>query len=267
MYVTIALIIITIITSYKGFKNEFFINQYSFQVDKIQYHKEYYRLLTSGFLHVNWIHLLVNMFVLYSFGSGIEGATGILPMLVIYFTSLAGGNLLALLLHKHQSYYSSIGASGAISGLVFATIALFPQLKILFIPGWMFGVAYVLYTLYAIRSQRQDVGHAAHLGGGLVGMAFALMMFPGTLVNNWLPILCIFLPAVALIFIMVYKPELILVNKNDVYQQLTYEDKYNLHKHTSQSEIDKILEKVHERGMKSLTKKEKELLKQYADSQ
>ena len=267
MYITLALILLTIVVSYIGFKDEFFVDKYSFKVEKLQYNREYFRLITSGFLHINWIHLLVNMFVLYSFGSGIEAATGAFPFLTIYFTSLIGGNLLALLLHKHQSRYSSVGASGAISGLVFATIALFPQMKILFIPGWIFGVVYVLYTLYAIRSQRQDVGHAAHLGGGLVGMFFSLMLFPNTLVSNWLPIVCIFVPAIALILIMVYKPEWILVNKNDVRRSLSYEDNYNINKRTSQSEIDKILEKVHARGIKSLSKKEKELLKQYANSQ
>jgi membrane associated rhomboid family serine protease len=266
MYITLVLIVLTIIISYKGLKEDFFIEKYSFRIERIQYNAEYYRMITSGFLHVSWLHLFVNMFVLYSFGSGLEATLGMVPMLVIYLTSLVGGNLLALLIHKHQSYYSSVGASGAISGLVFATIALYPQLKILFIPGWIFGVVYVGYTLYAIRSQRRDVGHAAHLGGGLVGMAFALMMFPHTLVDNWLPVVCIFVPAVILIVIMIYKPDLILINKSDVAKQLTVDDTYNINKKTSQLEIDQILEKINSKGIKSLSKKEKEILDQYSRS-
>ncbi|HTN46989.1 MAG TPA: rhomboid family intramembrane serine protease [Flavipsychrobacter sp.] len=266
MYVTIALIVLTVVISSIGFKDELFVDKYAFKIRSIQDDREYQRLVTSGFLHIGWLHLLVNMFVLFSFGSGIEAAVGIFPMLLIYFSSLLGGNLLAWVIHKHQSNYSSVGASGAISGLVFATIALYPQLKIFFIPGWVFGLVYVIYTLYAIRSQRRDVGHAAHLGGGLVGMAFALLLFPQTLVHNWLPVLCIFVPALALLLVMIYKPELILINKGDVERSFTLEDKYNISKKTSQSEIDRILEKINERGIKSLSKKEREVLEHYSKS-
>lgn len=266
MYVTIALIILTVVISSIGFKDELFVDKYAFKIRSIQNDREYQRLVTSGFLHIGWLHLLVNMFVLFSFGSGIEAAVGIFPMLLIYFSSLVGGNLLAWVLHKHQSSYSSVGASGAISGLVFATIALYPQLKIFFIPGWVFGLVYVIYTLYAIRSQRRDIGHAAHLGGGLVGMAFALLLFPQTLVHNWLPVLCIFVPALALLLVMIYRPELILINKQDVERSFTLEDKYNISKKTSQSEIDRILEKINERGIKSLSKKEREMLEHYSKS-
>src|SRR5690606_1941441 len=209
----------------------------------------------------------VNMFVLFSFGTGMEAYVGVARFMLIYFASLIGGNLLALVIHKHQFYYSSVGASGAISGLVFATIALLPGMKIFFIPGWIFGLVYVLYTLYAIRAERRDIGHAAHLGGGLVGMALAPLLFPQTIVTNWIPVVCVFLPAVALILIMIYRPNWILINKADVKRSMTYEDRYNSSKHTSQHEIDRILEKINERGMKSLTKKEKELLQQYAKSQ
>lgn len=267
MYAAIVLITLTVVISCVGFRDEFFIDKYSFRIDKIREAKEYHRLVTSGFLHISWLHLLVNMFVMFSFGSGLEAFIGLLPFTLIYFASLAGGNLLALVIHKHQPYYSSVGASGAISGLVFATIALLPNMKIFFIPGWIFGVVYVIYTLYAIRSQRRDVGHAAHLGGGLVGMAVTLMLFPQTIVTNRIPVVCVFLPAVALILIMIYKPELILVNKTDVRRSMTFEDHYNRSKHTSQHEIDRILEKINARGMKSLTKKERELLRQYAKSQ
>src|SRR5690606_20746261 len=162
-------------------------------------------MLTSGFLHISWMHLLINMFVLFSFGSGLEAAIGWILFLAIYFISMVGGNLLALIIHKHHPFYTSVGASGAISGLVFATITLMPQMKIFFIPGWVFGVLYVIYALYAIRSERRDVGHAAHLGGGLVGMALAILFFPGTILENWIPVVCIFIPAVTLLLIMIYR--------------------------------------------------------------
>jgi membrane associated rhomboid family serine protease len=264
MYLTILLIAVTCFISYRGIKNEFFLDQYSFNIEKVMIYKQYYRLVTSGFFHVNWLHLIINAFVLWSFGSGMEVAEGIPRYLVIFFTSLIGGNLLALLIHKHNESYSSVGASGAISGLIFASIALYPTLNIFFLPGWVFGIAYVLYTIYAIRSQRTDVGHAAHLGGALIGMTFALMMHPSALVNNWLPILAILVPGVALILIMLYKPEIILVDKSDQVKQLTVDDRYNLSKFNEKQEVDRILEKINQKGMSSLTKKEKALLEEYS---
>jgi len=266
MYFTIALIVITAGISYKGIKDEAFLSRFAFNIEKVLIYKDYRRIVTSGFLHVNWLHLIINMFVLYSFGSGLEAALGPLPFLIIYFSSLFGGNLLALLIHKHHNRYTSVGASGAISGLIFATIALFPALKILFLPSWIFGIAYVIYTIYAIRSQRTDVGHAAHLGGALIGMAFAILMYPGALAANWLPIIAILLPGVALIVVMIYRPDLILINKSTQRKHLNYEDRYNLSKYDQKKEVDRILEKIAQKGMSSLTRKEKQLLDEYSKS-
>lgn len=266
MYLSIALIIFTCIISYKGLKDEFFLDRFSFRPEKVRINKEYVRLVSSGFLHVNWIHLAINMFVLFSFGNGLEVYIGWLPFLVIYFTSLVGGNLLALWIHKYNAGYNSVGASGAISGLVFATIALQPQMNIFFLPGWVFGIAYVLYTIYAIRSQRTDVGHAAHLGGALIGMAFAILMFPGALIDNWIAILAIFLPGVALIIIMIRKPELILVDKRDQRKALSKEDVYNMDRNKQKLEVDRILEKINERGINSLTRKERDILDDFSRS-
>lgn len=266
MYFTILLIVITSVISYLGITKDFFQERYYFNIEKVFVYKQYYRLVTSGFLHISWMHLAINMFVLFSFGSGLESALGVLPFLVIYFVSLIGGNLLAILIHKQDEQYSSVGASGAISGLVFATIAIMPGLKIFFIPAWIYGVLYVLYTIYAIRSQRTDVGHAAHLGGALIGMLAAILMFPAALTNNFLPILAIIVPGIALIVIMIYNPNLILINKHTRHEQLTIEDKYNLSKKHEKEEIDRILEKINEKGINSLSKKEKQTLDDYSKS-
>lgn len=266
MYATILLIVITCIISYKGLKNELFIDRYSFNIEKVLVYKEYIRLISSGFLHINWLHLVVNMFVLWAFGSGMEASLGISRFLLIYFSSLLGGNLLALWIHKHNESYASVGASGAVAGLIFASIALVPGLKIFFLPSWMFGVAYVLYTIYAIRSRRTDVGHAAHLGGALIGMTVAVLLFPYVLVEHWLPILAILLPGIALIVIMIHRPELILINKRSQEKQFTIEDRYNISKKNYQEDIDRILEKINQKGISSLTKKEKQMLDEYSRS-
>ena len=266
MFVTILLIIATALISYRGFKDDGFLNRYAFSIEKVRNYKEYQRLLTSGFFHINWMHLVVNMFVLWAFGSGLEKAIGVPSYLLIFASSLAGGNLLAMWIHKHNEHYTSVGASGAIAGLIFATIALFPGLKIWFMPAWIFGIAYVLYTIYAIRSRRTDVGHAAHLGGALIGMLVSLLMYPDVLVHNWLPVLVILLPGLALIFIMIRKPELILIDKKTQEKQLNQEDRYNRYKRDRQQEIDRILEKINQKGINSLSRKERDILDEYSRS-
>lgn len=264
MYLTASIIVITSVFSYLGFRNERLVHKYSFSVGQTLRSKEYYRLLTSGFLHVNWLHLVINMFALFSFGSGVEAHMGIVRMLLLYSGSIAGGNLFSLFIHKHQPYFSSVGASGGVSGLVFATIALFPEVKFFFIPLWIVGVVYVVYTFYAIRSQRQDIGHAAHLGGGLTGMLIALLFFPEMLLAHWLPILCILVPALTLLWIMVFRPHLIYINKADVQRTYTMDDRYNIAKHTNEKEVNRILEKINEHGIDSLTRKERAILEAYS---
>src|ERR1700754_1606836 len=119
------LIIANFAISYKGFTNEAFFDRYKFEVDKILINKDYKRLVTSGFLHVSWSHLIFNMISLYFF-SGVESYLGSGRFLIIYFSSLVGGELLSLLVHKNHGEYSSVGASGAICGIIFAAIAILP---------------------------------------------------------------------------------------------------------------------------------------------
>jgi len=264
MYFTFFLLILTSITSYLGFKDSSLIDKYAFSINRLLKQKDYKLLITSGFFHINWMHLVINMFVLFSFGTGIEGESGIVTFLLIYFFSLAGGNLLSLLIHKHQPHYTSVGASGAISGLIFSCIVMYRQIRLFFLPGWIFGILYIAYTLYAIRANRRDVGHAAHLGGGLVGMLVAVMLFPHLIANNWLILLAIFVPTVLFLFIMVYKPEWIYINNADVRRTYTFEDRYNIEKNISQSDIDSILEKINKKGMQSLTREERQQLEHYS---
>ena len=110
----VLLIIANIAFSYKGFTNPLFFEGYKFKVDKILIKKDYLRLVTSGFLHVSWMHLIFNMVSLYFFSGIIETSLGVLQFLIIYFTSLIGGNLLCLLINKNHGDYSAAGASGAV---------------------------------------------------------------------------------------------------------------------------------------------------------
>ncbi len=130
VYISLLLILANIIISYNGFTNTLFFERYVFEVEKVLVYKEYRRLVTSGFLHVGWLHLIINMFSLYVFSGSVEMFLGSFQFLLVYFASLIGGDLLSLYIHRHHPDYRSAGASGAVCGVIFASIALFPGMEI-----------------------------------------------------------------------------------------------------------------------------------------
>jgi membrane associated rhomboid family serine protease len=274
-YISIILIIANFIVSYKGFTNPSFFEKYAFDVDRILIYKDYKRLLTSGFLHVSWLHLLFNLFSLYLFSGSLEVYLGGFDYLIIYMASLVGGNLFSLFIHRHQGNYSSVGASGAVCGIIFATIALFPGMGIGFfllpfsIPGWLYGLAFVLYSIYGIKSKRDNTGHEAHLGGALVGLVVAILMRPSALVDNFLPVILIAAPALLFIYFIIRRPETLLIDNSFSNRRKDYysvDHKYNAEKSKKQKQVNAVLDKIHRRGIDSLTKKEKQILDDFSQS-
>ena len=273
--ITIFLIVSTVLVSYKGFKDTLFFDKYKFQVDKILAYKDYKRLVTSGFLHVSWMHLLFNMFSLYIFSGLVEGGLGSLNFLLIYFASLIGGGLVSLLIHRHHGDYSSVGASGAVWGVLFACVALYPGMTIslfpipLSIPVWLYALLFVLFTIYAIRSKKNNIGNESHLGGAIVGMALALVINPMALAENYGKILIVLLPAAAFLYLIITRPHVLLID-NLFYKThqhyYSIDHQYNVEKHDQQQEIDRILDKINRRGMRSLNKRERDTLKAYSKS-
>jgi membrane associated rhomboid family serine protease len=268
------LIVANIAFSYKGFTNQAFFDGYKFEVDKILIKKDYKRLVSSGFLHVSWTHLLLNMFSLYAFSGLIESNLGAFKFLLIYFVSLVGGDLLSLYIHKNHGDYNSVGASGAVCGIIFASIALFPGMGVGFfglpfsIPGWLYGLVYVLFSIYGIKSNKDNIGHDAHLGGALIGMTIALLLQPAAFAENYVTILLIAIPAIAFIYFIITRPQILLIHnlyfrKNKDHYSIDHT--YNEAKNMQQQEIDKILDKINSKGMSSLSSREKEKLKQYSE--
>jgi membrane associated rhomboid family serine protease len=273
--ITFILVLANFIVSYNGFNNRRFYSRLVFQVEKILVYKDYKRLITSGFLHVSWMHLIFNMVTLYAFGGSLERSLGPFQFLLLYFASLLGGNLLSLFLHRNHAGYRSVGASGAIAGVIFGAIALNPDIEISFffvplpIPAWVFGLAFMLISIYGIRSRKDNVGHDSHLGGALIGMAIAILTHPAVIIENYVPILIVAVPALIFLYMIITRPHFLLVdnyffrNQEDFY---SIDHKYNQERANRQKEIDRILEKIHQKGMKSLTKEERELLKRESKS-
>jgi len=271
--ISFILILANVIVSYRGFKDSQFYDKYKFRVDAVLLYKDYKRMVTSGFLHVNWMHLIFNMVALYFFSGSLESYLGPVRFLAIYFLSLIGGDLLSLFIHRHDGDYDSVGASAGVTGIIFAAIALFPGMGIglffipLSIPGWLFGLVYVLYSIYGIRSRTNNIGHDAHLGGALVGLIVAVIMQPSALINNTWAIVIIMVPSVFFIYMIITRPHILLID-NYYFKKhsdtITIDHRYNIEKTNKQMEIDRILEKIHKKGMKSLTSKEKQMLEDYS---
>ncbi len=267
------LIIANIAISYRGFTNQAFFDGYKFEVDSILVKKDYKRLITSGFLHVGWAHLIFNMLSLYLFSGHIEDSLGGLNFLIIYFAGLIGGDLLSLYIHRNHGNYSAVGASGAVSGIIFASIALFPGMGIGFfglpvsIPAWLYGVLYIAFSIYGIRSDKDNIGHDAHLGGALMGMAVALLIEPSAIGENYLTILLIAIPTLIFIYLIITRPHILLVDNfyfKTHKNHYSIDHRYNETRKSRQQEIDAILDKISRKGMGSLSKKEKEKLEEYS---
>ena len=171
---------INIIISFIGFNNVQFFDKYRFEINGIR-KGEYYRLLTSAFLHVNKTHLLFNMVTFYFFVAIVVTALGPLPLLLLYLGSLLTGNLFALAFHHNQLNYIAVGASGAVTGVLFSALLLYPGIELMLffiplpIPGYIFGIGYMIYTLYGMQAQNDNIGHTAHFGGAIGGIVMTIL--------------------------------------------------------------------------------------------
>ena len=151
---------------------------------------QFYRMITSGFIHNNWTHLGFNMFTFYFFGSNIEyllsrmyGAGGAYYFIALYILAIVVSDIPSILKYKDQPNYNSLGASGGVSAIVFCSIMFFPLEKIyLFaiigIPGFILGIIYIIYSYYEGNRMADNVNHHAHLIGALFGVVFSIFIQP-----------------------------------------------------------------------------------------
>lgn len=269
----ILLIAANVLFSYKGFQDRGFFRGNLFSPGAILVNKEYKRLVTSGFLHVNWTHLFFNMFTLYSFGGLLFQLLGPVKFFLIYFVSLIGGNVLALLINKDNKYYTAVGASGAVSGVLFSTVAIHPGIGIsimfipISIPGWIFGILFMVYSVYGMQKGNDNIGHEAHLGGAILGLLTTLAFYPSLFRNEPLIILAMLVPAIVFLFYLVRGTSFgskTATGTSHPHNQ-NIDDEYNAKREEERKEIDRILDKINSKGRDHLTKEEEETLRAYAE--
>ncbi|MFD2564825.1 rhomboid family intramembrane serine protease [Aquimarina rubra] len=204
--VVIVIILANVIISLKGLNDFSFFERYKFNIGGIR-RGEQLRMLASGFLHVDMMHLFFNMFTLYFFAPVVLNSLGNIKFLAVYFGSLFVGNLFSLFFHKDEYHYSAVGASGAVSGIIFSAILFQPDMKLYLmlipipIPAYIFGIGYLLYSIYGMKSRTGNIGHDAHFGGAAGGYIVTLILAPYLFQQNLLMIGLLAIPIIIL-FVM-----------------------------------------------------------------
>lgn len=195
----------TILVSLKGFNDPYFFEKYKFNVGAVKQGQQF-RLFTSGFLHADFFHLFFNMFSFWSFAPILLANFDNRNIFLIYFGSMVLGSLFMYYFHKDEPYYSAIGASGAVSGIIYSAVIMEPNIQMLVffipMPGYVFAVLYLAYSIFGMKGRFDNIGHTAHFGGALGGLVLTLALKPELLSQNPIFIAIMALPVLVL-FILV----------------------------------------------------------------
>ena len=193
MSITFIILLLTIATSIIGFSNPTFLSKGMLNPYMVHNRKEYWRLISSGFLHAGFFHLLINMMVLLGFGTVVEmyyreafPANGKIYFTILYLGSILVANIPSLNKHKDNIYYNSLGASGAVAAILFASILFDPWQKIyifgiLPLPGVILGPLYLFFEYTMSKRGGTNINHDAHFYGAIFGLLYTIILDPSIL--------------------------------------------------------------------------------------
>ncbi len=190
--VTLIIVIGTSIFSYMAFNDRALFEKYMFNAYAIRSDKQHYRFLSHAFIHADWMHLIMNMYVLYSFGKILE--TALFPALfgnkarlfyiLLYTGAIYASSVADFIRHRNNPGYNAVGASGAVSAVLFSFILIMPWQGIsimfipVYIPGWIMGTLYLIYSFYMDKRKVDNIGHGAHAWGAVFGFVFTGLLKP-----------------------------------------------------------------------------------------
>ncbi len=237
--------------------------------------KQYDRLLTSGFVHGDGFHLAFNAYSFLAFGQSIEAIYSIKTLLLVYFSSILGGSLLSLFIHRHHDY-RALGASGGVCGLIFASIFLLPggSIHLFFIPigipAYLFAVLFLVFSFVMMRRGKDNIGHDAHIGGAIVGLLVATAMYPEMMTANPAMYAAVIVLSVLILVVTIFDPLHLLERGLQTVRQgeqpkgserfQRYDEARK--RNAKLAEIDRLLDKVSAEGIHSLSRAEREKLDQ-----
>ena len=190
--ITLIIIAVTALVSILCFSGALDVNAWVFNATKVWHRKQWYRMLSYGLVHGGWGHLFFNMLTLYFFGSVVEqyfslafgNTPGIILYVVLYVSAIAVSTIGDLIKYKDSPGYNAVGASGAVSAVLFASILFEPKMGIYIylipipVPGYIFAPLYLLYCWYMARRNMDNIGHTAHFWGAVYGLVFPLICRP-----------------------------------------------------------------------------------------
>ncbi|RYG10882.1 MAG: rhomboid family intramembrane serine protease [Chitinophagaceae bacterium] len=181
--------VFTIITSLYAFYDNSVYGKFMLHPYSVSKGQNVYTLITSGLIHADWMHLFFNMFTFVAFAFTLERLMGSWQFGLLYFLGLVLSDIPTVFKHKDNFHYNSLGASGAISAVLFSYILFNPMSKIFImfipigIPAVVFGILYLIYCAYASRNSRDHINHDAHFFGALTGLIFTIIFVPGIIQN------------------------------------------------------------------------------------
>lgn len=181
------ILLFTVITSIYAFNDNGLYGKFMLHPYSVSRKHKVYTLITSGLIHGDWMHLIFNMITFFSFGFPLERAIGSWQFGLIYFLGLILSDIPTVIRHKNDMWYNSLGASGAVSAVLFSAILLNPFTTMYIIPipipiwAIVFGPLYLIYCVYASRQSRDNINHDAHFFGALTGMIVTVLIVPGVI--------------------------------------------------------------------------------------
>lgn len=192
---TLYIIIISVVISLACFSDTSLYHKLILNPYQVKHRKQWYRMLTSGFMHADYIHLLVNMLVLFSFGRNVEvyyamafGDAGPYMYVLLYLSAIVAANASTQFKYQNSSYYNSLGASGAVSAILFTSILFAPLNTILLygiikLPGIVWAIAYLAFSVYMGKKQSDNINHEAHYYGAIYGVLFTIVLKPTVFID------------------------------------------------------------------------------------
>lgn len=272
---TLIILAVTAVVSIVAFRDHRLWERLMLKPREILADKQYERLLTSGFVHGDWLHLGFNAYTFLAFGQSVEAIYGIKTLLLVYFSAILGGSLLSLFIHRHHDY-RALGASGGVCGLIFASIFLLPggSIHLFFIPigipAYLFAVLFLVFSFVMMRRGKDNIGHDAHIGGAIVGLLVATAMYPGMMTANPVMYAAVIVLSALILVVTIFDPlhlmekGMSMVRDGDSPKGGERLQRYDeaRKRNAKLAEIDRLLDKVSAQGIHSLSRAEREKLDQ-----
>lgn len=232
--------------------------------------KQIERMLTTALVHTDWWHFLFNVYSFYTFGRNIELIYGTNTLLLIYLSSILGGSLLSLMIYRKENY-RSLGASGGVCGVIFASIFLLPGGSIMMfpipfgIPAYAYAIGFLVFSFVGQRRQIGNIGHTAHLGGAIIGLLVATALYPRlVLAAPWMFVVVLGL-SVTILMVLLFDPAHLLDFRWDSSYRSPGDERSreydeNRERNRKMAEMDRLLDKVSKKGVEKLSESERKKL-------